>query len=376
MLPQPPLWLVLLAFICALGPLVFFHELGHYLVGRAFRIPAETFSIGFGHELFGWTDKQGTRWKVGWLPLGGYVKFVGDMTPASTPVDESAIPPELRDKAFQLRPVWQRFLVVLAGPAANFLLAIAIFAALLAIIGMPRTPNVVETVRAGSPAERAGLRPGDRIDSIAGEDVASFEDLQRVVIMRPNEPVLIRVHRAGQELTISATLGLRTEQDRFGKSYRIGMLGVTQTHQVVEHVPAAQIIPAAANYTYVITRSMVAGLGQIIAGRRGTEDVGGPIKIAQIAGEQASLGALPFIQLLALFSINLGFINLLPVPMLDGGHLFFYAVEIVRRRPLSAKALDWAFRGGLALILALVLFTTINDLGSIGLWDRLQRLIG
>src|SRR5215212_1725645 len=139
MVAQPPLWLVLVAFVCALGPLVFFHELGHYLMARAFKIPAETFSIGFGHEIAGWTDKQGTRWKIGWLPLGGYVKFVGDMTPASEPVDESAIPPEDRDRAFQLRPVWQRFLVVLAGPAANFLLAIVIFAAFFTFVGTPGT---------------------------------------------------------------------------------------------------------------------------------------------------------------------------------------------------------------------------------------------
>ena len=376
MLPQPPLWLILIAFICALGPLVFFHELGHYLVARLFRIPAEVFSIGFGREIFGWTDKQGTRWKVAWLPLGGYVKFIGDMGPASNPADLSHLPPEVRDRAFQVRPVWQRFLVVLAGPLANFLLAILIFGALLAIVGMPRAPNVVEQVQAGSPAERAGLKPGDRIDSVADQAVSSFGDLQRIVLMRPHERVVIRINRSGQDLSIRATLGERIERDRFGQSFRIGVLGVIQTHQVLERVPPAQIVPAATVYTITITRSMIDGLGQIISGRRGTEDVGGPIKIAQIAGQQASLGALPFVQLLALFSINLGFINLLPVPMLDGGHLVFYAVEAVRRRPLSARALDWAFRGGLAVILALVVFTTLNDLGSIGLWDRLQRLIG
>jgi regulator of sigma E protease len=376
MLPQPPLWLVLVAFICALGPLVFFHELGHYLVARMFRIAAETFSIGFGHELVGWTDKQGTRWKVGWLPLGGYVKFVGDMSPASAPADESAIPPEYRDRAFQLRPVWQRFLVVLAGPAANFLLAILIFAALFAIVGKPQSPNLVETVRSGSPAERAGIRPGDRIDAIDAEEVSSFEDLQRIVSLRPGMPVTIDVVREGRRLSLPATLETRTERDRFGQSYHIGMLGILQTHLVIEPVPPLELLPTATGYTFKVLGSMLDGLRQIVSGRRGTEDVGGPIKIAQIAGQQATLGVIPFVGLLALFSINLGFINLLPVPMLDGGHLFFYAIEAVRRRPLSAKALDWAFRGGLAIILALVLFTTINDLGSIGLWDRLQRLIG
>ena len=186
MLPQPPLWLTLLAFVCALGPLVFFHELGHYLVGRLFGIPAETFSIGFGRELVGWSDRQGTRWKVAWLPLGGYVKFVGDMSPASNPGDLEQIPPELRDRAFQVRPVWQRFLVVLAGPIANFLLAIVIFAAFFMIFGAPRT-NVVGAVVPNTPAELAGLRPGDKILSIAGRDTPNFDDIRSVVMLRPNE---------------------------------------------------------------------------------------------------------------------------------------------------------------------------------------------
>jgi regulator of sigma E protease len=376
MLAQPPLWLTILAFVCALGPLVFFHELGHYLVARMFKIPAEVFSIGFGRELFGWTDRQGTRWKVAWLPLGGYVRFVGDMSPASTPVPEESISPELRERSFQLRPAWQRFLVVLAGPAANFILAILIFAALFAAIGVPHTPNVVGSVQPGSVAQKIGLQPGDRLVSVAGERTRSFEDLQRVVGIRPGEPVLIRIERQQHDLVVPATIGVRTETDRFGQSYRIGVLGIAQADRVLERPSALHLLPTATRYTIQITRSMIQGLAQIITGRRGTEEVGGPIKIAQIAGQQAVLGPIAFAQLLALFSINLGFINLLPVPMLDGGHLVFYAVEAVRRRPLSAKALDWAFRGGMAVLLALVVFTTLNDLGSIGLWDRLQRLIG
>lgn len=376
MLPQPPLWLVLIAFVCALGPLVFFHELGHYLVARLFGIPAETFSIGFGRELAGWNDRQGTRWRLAWIPLGGYVKFVGDMSPASNPGELEGIPEELREHAFQLRPVWQRFLVVLAGPLANFILAIAIFAVLFAIVGKPHSPNVIESVRAGTPAAHAQLEPGDRIDAVAGHSVSSFEEIQRIVTIRPGESVTLTINRKGRELTVPVTLGVQTEHDRFGQVYRVGMLGIMQTHIVTERVPALQLVPIATGYTIEIVRTMAEGISQIVSGRRGTEEVGGPIKIAQIAGQQASLGALPFVQLLALFSINLGFINLLPVPMLDGGHLFFYSVEAIRRRPLSARALEWAFRGGLAVILALVLFTTINDLGSLGLWDRLQRLIG
>jgi regulator of sigma E protease len=375
MLPQPPLWLILIAFICALGPLVFFHELGHYLVGRLFHIPAETFSIGFGHELVGWTDRQGTRWKVAWLPLGGYVKFVGDMTPAGNPDDLDHIPPELREHAFQVRPVWQRFLVVLAGPAANFLLAIAIFAAFFMILGAPRT-NIVGAIVPKTAAANAGLRPGDKILSVAGQETPTFDDIRSVVLLRANETVPVRFERGGEALIVQVHLGTDTVVDPYGQKFTRGLLGVYPTTGVLQRLPIYKAVPEATSYTLLITRSMIDGLAQIVTGRRGTEDVGGPIKIAQIAGQQAALGALPFVQLLALFSINLGFINLLPVPMLDGGHLFFYAVEAVRRRPLSARALDWAFRGGLAVILALVIFTTFNDLGSLGLWDRLQRLIG
>jgi len=375
MLPQPPLWLVLIAFICALGPLVFFHELGHYLVARLFGIAAETFSIGFGQELVGWTDRQGTRWKVAWIPLGGYVKFVGDMTPASNPAELEAIPPELRDRAFQLRPVWQRFLVVLAGPVANFILAIAIFAIFFMTLGAPRT-NIVGAIVPNTPAAASGLKPGDKILSVAGRETPNFDDIRSVVILRPNETVPVRFERRDVVRQIQVQLKSDTETDPFGQKFERGLLGVYPTTGVLEPLPIYDAVPEATRYTLLITRSMADGLAQIVSGKRGTAEVGGPIKIAQIAGQQAALGALPFVQLLALFSINLGFINLLPVPMLDGGHLFFYTVEAIRRRPLSARALDWAFRGGLALILALVVFTTINDLGSLGLWDRLQRLIG
>jgi regulator of sigma E protease len=375
MLPNPPLWMTLLAFICMLGPLVFFHELGHYLVARLFQIPAETFSIGFGREILGWTDRQGTRWKVAWLPLGGYVKFVGDMSPASNPADVDSIPEHLRDKAFQLRPVWQRFLVVLAGPAANFLLAIVIFAAFFMTLGAPRT-NIVGEVVPNTAAATAGLKPGDKILSIAGRNTPNFDDIRSVVMLRPDETVPVRVQRGNSIREFRVHLQSDTVTDPFGQRFKRGLLGIAPTTGVLQRLPVQQAVPEAGRYSWLIVRSMVDGLGQIITGRRGTEDVGGPIKIAQIAGQQASLGALPFVQLLALFSINLGFINLLPVPMLDGGHLFFYGVEAVRRRPLSARALEWAFRGGLAVVLALVAFTTINDLASLGLWDRLQRLIG
>jgi regulator of sigma E protease len=376
MLPQPPIWLVLIAFICALGPLIFFHELGHYLVARLFRIGAETFSIGFGREIVGWTDRQGTRWKVGWLPLGGYVRFIGDMSPASNPAELESIPEHLRDRAFPLRPVWQRFLVVLAGPAANFLLAIAIFTAFFAAYGIPQTDNLVVKVKNGSVAQKAGIQPGDRILSISGRGTASFEDISNYVLLRPGEQATLVIERQKQRLKIPLVIGAAVERDRFGDTNRVGLLGIYGGVKTYVKLPVGELVPSAASYTVKLTRSMMDGLWQIISGRRPIADIGGPIKIAQVTGQGASLGALVFVQLIALLSINLGFINLLPVPILDGGHLFFYAVEAVQRRPVSAKALDWAYRGGLAVILSLLLFTTINDLASLGLWDRLQRLIG
>jgi len=376
MFDQPPLWFILIAFLLAIGPLVFFHELGHYWVARMFGVGAEQFSIGFGREIAGWTDKRGTRWKVGWLPLGGYVRFVGDMNPASQPDTATEVSPELRGISFHLKPWWQRFLIVLAGPVANFLLAIAIFAAFFAVFGMPRTPALVGQVQPGSVAASIDLRPGDRIDSIAGQDVESFEDMRRVVSLRPGERVTIAFERAGSRKAVEARLGEQVVTDEFGQKFRIGLLGVLGGERVLEDVPVLRIIPEATTYTFALTRSMIDGLVQIVTGRRSTKDLGGPLKMAQIAGQQASLGAFAFIQLIALFSINLGFINLLPVPMLDGGHLVFYVAEGIRRRPVSERAQDWAFRSGLALLLALLLFTTVNDLASFGLFERLGRLIG
>jgi regulator of sigma E protease len=376
MFAQPPLWFIVIAFLLAIGPLVFIHELGHYWVARLFGVGAEQFSIGFGREITGWTDRRGTRWKVGWLPLGGYVRFVGDMNPSSQPDPNIVVPPEERAVAFHYRPWWQRFLIVLAGPVANFLLAIAIFAAFFAVFGMPRTPAIVGQVQPNSVAAAIDLQPGDRIEAIAGQDVESFEDMRRIVSLRPGERVVILVERAERPLEIEATLGAREITDEFGQKFRIGLLGVLGGERVLEKLPMIQVIPQATSYTFALTRSMIDGLAQIITGRRSTKDLGGPLKMAQIAGQQASLGVFEFVQLIALFSINLGFINLLPVPMLDGGHLVFYAAEAVRRRPVSERAQDWAFRGGLALLLALLVFVTVNDLASFGLFERLGRLIG
>ena len=377
MLSQPPLWFILIAFLAALGPLVFIHELGHYWVARIFGVGAESFSIGFGREIAGWTDKRGTRWKVGWLPLGGYVKFVGDLNPVSMPGEvEDGLSPEERRISFHHRPVWQRFLIVLAGPLSNFLLAILIFAAFFAVLGVPRTANVVTAIESGSAAQGAGIQAGDRILSIAGRRTPTFEDISQIVLLRPGAEVRLQVERGERSLSIPVRIGVAEESDKFGQKFKVGRLGVYGGERQYARVPVTQLVPAATAFTWSMTRSIVDALGQIITGRRSVKELGGPLKMAQIAGQQASLGLFEFVYLVALFSINLGFINLLPVPMLDGGHLALYTIEAVQKRPVSLRAQEWAFRGGLALLLALLLFTTLNDLGSFGLWERVGRLIG
>jgi regulator of sigma E protease len=376
-LDQPPVWLILIAFLAVLGPLVFIHEMGHYLVGRWCGVGAETFAIGFGREIAGWTDKRGTRWKFGWLPLGGYVRFTGDMDPASMGKDLDKLEPAVRARSFHAKPVWKRFLIVLAGPFANFLLAILIFAGFFAAYGVPSTPSVVGSVLENSAAQRAGLQPGDRIVALAGREVETFRQLRSIAVLRPGETIPMEVQRGGVLSVVRIKLGETVEADRFGQRYRIGQLGVAPIPgRRFEQVPILQLIPEATRYTIEITRTTMDGLWQIITGRRPVSDMGGPLKMAQIAGQQAVMGPVEFIHIIALFSINLGFINLLPVPMLDGGHLLLYSVEAVRRRPLGERAQEWMFRGGFAALVTLMLFTTLNDLGSFGLWDRLSRLIG
>ena len=376
MLSQPPVWFILIAFLAALGPLVFIHEFGHYIVARMFGVGAESFSIGFGREVAGWTDKRGTRWKVGWLPLGGYVKFIGDMSPVSIPAEVAPVTAEERKYSFHHRPIWQRFLIVLAGPLANFLLAIVIFAGFYMAYGKPETPAVVGRVSAGSAADHAGLRQGDRILSVGGTRTRYFQDIQGATSLHANYRVEVRFERDGIVHTLPVKLGSEQRADEFGQKYVVGLLGVAPPQLIYQRLSPFEAVPAATMATYNVTRMIVQITGQIITGQRSAKELGGPLRMAQIAGQRASLGWFDFAYLLALFSINLGFINLLPVPMLDGGHLALYTIEAVRRRPVSLQAQEWAFRGGLAVLLALLLFTTLNDLGSFGLWESVGRLIG
>ena len=374
---NPGLIITILGFLLLLGPLVFVHELGHYLVGRWCGVKAEVFSIGFGREVLGWTDKRGTRWKVAWLPLGGYVKFAGDMNTGSQPDPKwMALPASERAQTFQAQPLWERALIVAAGPAINLLLAVLILAGFAYVGGDRVTPPVVGEVVTGSAAARAGLQPGDRIATIEGRSFERFDDLVLYVTMRPGETVQMDVARDGAVRSAAITLGERRERDRFGNEYRIGMLGVQSGAQEIVPVSLAQAPLVGLRKTGAIIGMMTDTLAQIVTGRRSVGELGGPLRIAQVSGGALSMGWAEFVGLVALISINLGFINLLPVPMLDGGHLLFYAIEAVRRRPVGEQAQEWAFRGGLAAILALMLVVTFNDLGSFGVWKSLAGLIG
>ncbi|MCW4460518.1 RIP metalloprotease RseP [Sphingomonas sp. BT-65] len=377
MTENPGFFLYILAFLLVIGPLVFVHELGHYAAGRLFGIKADIFSIGFGREIAGFTDKRGTRWKFGWLPLGGYVKFAGDMNPASQPSPEwLSLPAAERARTFQAKPVWQRAIVVVAGPVTNFVVAILILAAFAVAYGRPSTAPVIGTVDKGSVAAAAGLQPGDRILSVGGRSVEGFNEIARYVIMRPAEPIRIGIERDGRRLDLNITTGVREEKDRFGNVYRLGVLGVRSGP--VELVPVSlwEAPMAGIRDTGRVIQMQIDGLGQIITGRRSVKELGGPLRIAQVSGERFVLGPVEFVFLIALVSINLGFINLLPVPVLDGGHLLFYAIEAVRRKPVEPEVMEWAFRGGMVAILALFLMVTFNDLGAFGVWRNLAGLIG
>ena len=374
-LPGP--LMTLIAFVAVIGPLVFVHELGHYLVARWCGVKAEVFSIGFGPELIAWVDRRGTRWRIAALPLGGYVRFLGDMD-ASSRSDPAwlEMPASERAQSFPAKSVWQRAAIVAAGPAINLLFAVVLLGGLAWSRGEVESPPVIGHVAQGSAAQAAGLQKGDRIVSIMGREVEHFGDISSIVSLRPAEPLAYVIERAGMERSMTIAAGTRLETDRFGNIYRLGQLGVASGPIELRPVPLWEAPVVGARHVWKITTSALDGMGQIISGRRSAKELGGPLKIADISGEAASRGIDSFIFFMALISINLGFINLLPIPMLDGGHLLFYGIEAMRRRPVSPAVQEWAFRSGLAFLLTMMLFVTFNDLASFGLWKSLSGLIG
>ncbi len=366
MLNSPSVLTMIVGFLLVLGPLVVLHELGHYLVGRWFGVRADAFSVGFGKELAGWTDKRGTRWKLSALPLGGYVQFAGDMNAAGLPAPEAG---SVSDSGtFQSKPLWQRALIVLAGPVTNLLVAIAIFAAFNLTYGKIDAPPVVAGFAQGSAAQAAGLRIGDRILAIDGDKVDQFAQVREKVVAYPDHVIRILIERTDARLTIPVRIAAHVMKDQFGNEARIGLLGVAAVRPKIVPVGPVEAVVIAADQSVRVLRMMVTGIMQIVGGERSVKELGGPIKIAQYSGQQLSLGMPAFISFAALISINLAFINLLPIPTLDGGHLALYAAEAVRRKPVGQRSQEWAFRTGLALVLGLMLFVTFNDLVSLRLF--------
>ena len=377
MIQNPGFLLTVLAFIAVIGPLVFVHELGHYLVGRWFGVKAEAFSIGFGPELAAWVDKRGTRWRIGAFPLGGYVRFKGDMNAASqTDPAWLQLPASERAESFPAKPLWQKAAIVSAGPFINFLFAILILSTFAFVYGESRTPAVAGKVQTGSAAAAAGILPGDRIVSLNGREMTTFDDLRLYAQIRPGEPVTIVIERSGKTIEKPGRVGAVQEQDGFGNKFKVGRLGIAPAQPIIEPVPFWRAPAVAFKQTGQIIRTMVETLGQILGGGRSVKELGGPLKIAEVSGQAATLGPESFVFFMALISINLGFINLLPIPMLDGGHLLFYGVEAIQRRPVSQRVQEWAYRSGLAVLLAMMMLVTFNDLSSFGLWERLSGLIG
>lgn len=345
-------------FLIVLAIVVFVHELGHYWVARRNGVRVEVFSLGFGPELFGWDDRHGTRWKLSAIPLGGYVRMLGDADATSTTLDlQHARDPD----SFPSKSVGQRMAIVAAGPAANFLFAIVALAVLFVFAGRPFTPADVGEVQPDSPAAAAGLQPGDRIVAVDGRAVASFEELQRLVAGSAGETLRLGLDRAGQSLEVAVAVAVAEVTDRFGNVHRIGRIGVSRAGIEFKRVgPAAAVIDAVAETGRMITGTLAA-LWEMVVGSRGTGELGGPLRIAQMSGQIAQDGLVPFIWFCAILSINLGLINLFPIPMLDGGHLVMYTVEAIRGRPLGERTQEMAFRVGLAMVLSLMLFATWND---------------
>jgi regulator of sigma E protease len=356
------------AFAIVLGILVFVHEFGHYLAARLCGVHVEVFSIGFGKAITSWVDRQGTRWKIAWLPLGGYVKMHGQERPED-------VSPQVRaawiaGRTFHEKSVARRAICVAAGPIANFLLAMVLFAALFVCLGNPVNLPVVSAVVAGSAAEHAGLKPNDRIDSIAGQPIHAFDDIQRIITVHPDDTLALTITRDGATSTVQAHVGAKEVAGR-----RIGLLGIGGVTDY-RHIGLGAALWGGVTQTWDVTSETFQGIAQMIAGTRGTQDLGGPLRIAQLSGQVAQLGIASLISFIAVLSVNLGLINLFPIPVLDGGHLLFYLAEAIRGRPLPARAQEYGFRAGLAVLASLFVFATWNDLSNIGLFQWVAHLIG
>lgn len=387
-------------FMLVLGLVVTIHELGHFLAAKSFGVAVDRFSIGFGKAMAAWTDKSGVEWRIGWIPLGGYVRFAGDDNAASVPDGEDL--ESLRRQIerqegkaavaryFHFKPLWQRAIVVAAGPLANFVLAIALFAALLLALGQYVLPARISGVLPNSPAERAGFQSGDLIVAANGRPIKGFDEVAQLVQVRANVPTEFVVERAGRNVSLTATPEWQVRKDQVAGERRQGMLGITPAQTADDYVHVRynpiQAVGGGVERTWRTLETTVYYLGRMVTGQVSADQLSGPLGIARISGKVAQVGAegapdiggmilgsgINLLQLAAFVSVSIGFMNLLPVPVLDGGHLLFYAYEAVARRPLAAKVQAAGYRVGLALLLGLMLFATWNDLQQL----RVFKILG
>jgi regulator of sigma E protease len=349
-------------FLAVLTLIVFIHELGHFLVARWCGVNVETFSVGFGRAMTSWYDRKGTQWKIGWIPLGGYVKFQGDANAASLPADSQA-PAKPGD--FHTSSVARRAAIVVAGPLANFVLAIGIFAVSFVIVGQPISSPVVEEVRPGSAAEAAGILPGDRITMIDGNEITSFTQIQRWVADRANQELSVTLERDGREIAMRVTPRPTEVPDSLGGTVELGLLGISKDvsqDMVYERKNPAEALLLGVSETYFVLERTLVYVKRMIVGEVSPDGLAGPLGIAQISGQAASVSLAALFHLAAVLSVSIGLINLFPIPMLDGGHLVFYAIEAIRGKPLRQSVQEWSFKVGLALVLMLMIFATWNDL--------------
>ena len=365
----------ILPFIVLILVVVFIHEYGHYYFAKRYGVGVTDFSIGFGQEIFGWNDKSGTRWKICWIPLGGYVKFFGDRNVFSQADQEKIIKKyneEDRKKLFVLKPLYQRVLIVFGGPLANFLLALVIFFSIYTFIGKDFTPAVINEVQSDSPAMVGGLKQNDVILEIDGNEVQSIMDVSKYIMMSTDDFIDFKVKRSYDELLLKIKPNMVLSEDNLGNKINKRVVGIKLGAQnnEINHVKLgpAKAIYHAAHEVYYVSTSSLKYIGAMIFGKADTSQLGGPIRIAKISGQVAEFGLLAFISMMAYISISLGLVNLFPIPMLDGGHLMFYAFEKVLGRPLSQNTQEGFFRIGLFVLLSLMVFTTFNDLKDLGLF--------
>jgi regulator of sigma E protease len=371
------IWNYVVVFLLILTVVVFVHELGHYLVARWNGVKIEVFSIGFGPEIWGWNDRAGTRWRISLLPLGGYVKMFGDQDASSALPDQTPMTPEQKAVAFHHKRLGQRAAIVFAGPAANFLFAILGMTLMFMALGQPVTEPVIGKVHENTAAAEAGLREGDRIALINGREVGSFQDIQRIVRLEIENPLVLTVDRAGNRFDVQAKPRVIERKGVFGGMEKVPVLGISADvgkTTVVEYGPVSAFVQSLRETESMISSTFV-GIGQMIAGTRDSEELGGPIRIARGAGEAAQLGLSSVFYYTILLSLNLGLINLFPIPVLDGGHLLFYGFEAILGRPLGERAQEYGFRIGLFLVLALMVFATRNDIVTLPVWEALMRLV-